>query len=268
MRIDELLSSRNVLSVRPDDTLGLALQVMVWNDVQHLPVVRDGRVLGMLSAGDILRHQCAVGAQRARLDDVTRAMTTPAITIGPEEPITAAMAKMVARRLRALPVVADDALRGIITRTDLLQHQLEVDLLPATGPTRTAADIMTPAPAVAGPATSLLDAATHMARCGIRHLPIVDGENRLQGMLSDRDLRAAIGDPNLLFVDERARAAARDRHVSEVMSLRCVSLPTTAPLAGVVQALLRDRIGAIPVVDRTQKLVGIVSYLDVLKTLG
>jgi CBS domain-containing protein len=267
MRIDELTSSRNVLTARPGDTLGLALQMMVWSGVHHLPVVRDGHPIGMLSLGDILRHQTAVGLQRGRLDEVTRAMTTPAITIAPDEPVAAAMAKMVARRIRALPVVADDVLCGIVTRTDLLRHQLEVDLTPKEGPTRTAADIMTTAPAVAGRATSLLDAATYMARCGIRHLPIVDEQNRLEGMLSDRDLRAAVGDPNILFLDERARAAARDRHAGEVMSLRCVSLPDSAPLATVIQSLLRDRVGAIPIVDRTRKLLGIVSYLDVLKTL-
>jgi CBS domain-containing protein len=56
-----------------------------------------------------------------------------------------------------------------------------------------AQDVMTSNPAAIGPEDSLGDAAAMMVQGGFRHLPVIDGDGRLAGFLSERDLRARLG---------------------------------------------------------------------------
>jgi acetoin utilization protein AcuB len=99
-----------------------------------------------------------------------------------------------------------------------------------------------------------------------RHLPVVDKNDELVGMLSDRDLREfslpyEMEFDNLTQADERETTA-----VSEVMKGDVISVHPEDPLAEVVDLILEQKIGAVPVVDPLDgSLVGIVSYVDVLR---
>ena len=53
---------------------------------------------------------------------------------------------------------------------------------------------MTPSPTVVTPETPLLDALDLMVQERFRHLPVVDDEGKLRGIVSDRDLKAALPD--------------------------------------------------------------------------
>jgi acetoin utilization protein AcuB len=109
------------------------------------------------------------------------------------------------------------------------------------------------------------EAAALLQTLEIRHLPVLDGR-QLVGMLSDRDLRgiyttAAAGGASLDEVRERFLAP-----VSGLMSADVVRTHPEASLSEVIELMLEHRIGAIPVVDPgTDDLVGIVSYVDVLR---
>jgi CBS domain-containing protein len=125
MTIREIMRERETSSVRPDDNLGLAIQMMRWSHVRHLPVVRDGEVVGILSERDVLRHSTEVGTRAARLAPVQRAMTVPAITIDADQPLAAAAWLMSGRKLGCLPVTERGRLAGMLTTTDLIRHQFE-----------------------------------------------------------------------------------------------------------------------------------------------
>lgn len=102
----------------------------------------------------------------------------------------------------------------------------------------------------------------------LRHVPVVDDEGRLVGMLSDRDLRdqgiaqiAEVGGTDRL----RARLAQR---AMTVMARHLVVLEPDDDLGVVLDRMIASRHGALPVVERgTRKLVGLVSYLDVLRAM-
>jgi CBS domain-containing protein len=267
MKIEDVMTSEGLLVLHPDDRLGLAVQMLLWGGVRHLPVVRDGRVVGVLTTGEILRHQAESGAAIAARQSVETAMRTPAITAEPHESLSAALARMLGRRIGCLPVVRDDLLVGMVTRTDLLRHQIEVTLDRATSAPPPITTIMKIAPVVAAMGTTLIEAATSMARHCIRHLPVLDGDQRVIGIVSDRDLRAAIGDPLTLFASEPALAHARSRRVGEIMTRTPTTVRETDPLPMVTERLLRDRVGAVLVVDSERRLVGIVSYVDILRAL-
>ena len=124
--------------------------------------------------------------------------------------------------------------------------------------------VMTPRPATVGPEDSLGDAAGAMAQGGFRHLPVIDADGRLVGMLSERDLRARLGTEV-----ERFPSAAFDllsEPVEATMRPDPITISRDATLRVALEILADERIGALPVLDG-ERLVGIVSYVDLLAYL-
>ena len=114
-----------------------------------------------------------------------------------------------------------------------------------------APDVMTPNPATVSPQTSVAEVWDLMRQHAVRHIPVVE-RGVLVGMVSDRDL-----------ADGLRRELSTP--VVKVMSSDVVDVDPDAELGEVVDLLVENRIGAVPVVrPETQELVGIVSYIDVL----
>lgn len=121
------------------------------------------------------------------------------------------------------------------------------------------------------PSTSVREAIRLIEDTEVRHLPVVGEEGELLGIVSDRDLRE-FRIPLMVEID-RFADADRDRTeellatpISEVMAADVVSVDSSETVESVIDAMLEYKIGAVPVVDRhTEELVGIVSYIDVLR---
>lgn len=124
--------------------------------------------------------------------------------------------------------------------------------------------VMTHGPATIGPEDSLGDAAGLMVQGGFRHLPVIDGDGALVGMLSERDLRTRLGTELERFT-EAARELLSDE-VGPAMRPDPITLPSTATVRDALEILSDERVGALPVLDG-ERLVGIVSYLDLLAFL-
>lgn len=112
-------------------------------------------------------------------------------------------------------------------------------------------DLMTPQPTVLGPRHHLKRAAEEMRLSGIRHLPIVDADENLLGLLTQRDLVAAGGD--------------LARPLSEVMRTDVKTLGADAPAREAAYLILRYAIGCVPIVEPKGKLVGIVTDTDFVR---
>lgn len=125
--------------------------------------------------------------------------------------------------------------------------------------------VMTRGPATVDDVAPLGDAAAEMAAGGFRHVPVVDAEGRLVGMVSERDLRARLGTDLRGFAS--AAGGALSERVTEVMTPDPIALPPHASLADALAVFADDRVGAVPVVDEAERLVGIVSYVDLLGTI-
>jgi len=130
-----------------------------------------------------------------------------------------------------------------------------------------ARDIMTESPVTISPSTTVVEAAEILLDNEIRHLPVVEGRE-LVGMISDRDLRG-LYIPR--FEDEDALRDAQARYdapISTLMTPDVVSLEPDADLQEIIGQLLEQKVGAIAVTDAsTGDLLGIVSYVDVLRAL-
>jgi acetoin utilization protein AcuB len=98
-------------------------------------------------------------------------------------------------------------------------------------------------------------------------LLVVDGLRRVVGILSDRDVRSAVGHPLQALEDVELSEELANMKVSHAMTREPRTVRTDSSLASLVDALLADRFGALPVVDDGDRLVGIVSYIDLLHCL-
>jgi CBS domain-containing protein len=132
----------------------------------------------------------------------------------------------------------------------------------------TAHDLMTEDPITISMTATVGQAVRTLQNLDIRHLPVVDDDGTLVGMLSDRDLRGLsfpeiVGDEYLGAIQ-----TALEAPIASLMTTDVVSVNVEADAAEIADLMLDRRIGAVPVVDTDGSLVGIVSYVDLLRELS
>ena len=99
----------------------------------------------------------------------------------------------------------------------------------------------------------------------LRHLPVIDDERHLVGLVSHRDLLRAQISTMTGLTDDQRRAREEDLLISSVMT-RDIWTVTPDTLASVAGALLADHaFGCLPVVDDDHRLVGIITEHDFLR---
>jgi acetoin utilization protein AcuB len=265
MKIRDIMRS-GAITILETDTLAAAQRMMTRARIRHLPVVSDGRLTGMLSERDVLVARAhADGEEPWWTLPVRRVMSAPAQTAGPEDSLTEVAGRLAAGKLGALPVVERGQLLGLVTVADVLEAEVRSAMEPIPVTLATASDAMTPFPIIVHPGMLLVDAVAIMRHRHVRHLPVVDEKQTIVGMLSDRDVRTAIGDP-VMFVESRTQSTAQF-HVYDVMAKPAVVVPFDVSLVELARRFADDRVGALPVVDRFGALIGIVSYVDALRVL-
>jgi len=123
-------------------------------------------------------------------------------------------------------------------------------------------DVMTKNPLVMTPAETIGQADELMTENRIRQLPVVD-EGALLGIITDRDIRSFLTQSALVEPEERAKVLRTN--VREIMTAEPLTLAPDDDLREALELLIEEKIGGIPVVDQAEGLVGIVTYVDVLR---
>lgn len=125
MRTAADLMTRELITLAEDDTLDHAQRLASRAHIRHLPVVREGLLVGLLSHGDLLR--CP--GDRRGCTAVRELMTLELKTVHPQTPLRTVFQRMRLERLGAMPVVdLERRLVGIITQHDAVlaaEHLLE-----------------------------------------------------------------------------------------------------------------------------------------------
>jgi acetoin utilization protein AcuB len=245
--------------------LSVAERIIARRRVRELPVVESGKLVGMLSAQDILDYRAdAEPGERWWRAPASEAMRPLPQTAGPDDLVSAVSDRLAASASESLPIVERGFLIGIVSATDVLDAELR-SVVPRARSRVTAADAMTDTPVTVKPTDSLIEAANLMVENQIRHLPVVE-DGRVVGMLSDRDIRTVAGDP-VRFVESRD-SGAEDLSVRDAMTEDTVTIPADRPITEIATDLIDEEVGALPVVDRAGKVIGVVSYVDALRVLA
>jgi CBS domain-containing protein len=275
MYLREMLHDR-VLTIRPEDSIDKAIVLMEEHKIRHLPVVReDGAAVGMLSDRDImegvgwlLRRERMVVADGGGTIGPRRAgeiMSTPVVTLAPDDRLEAASRLMLEKNISAIALIEQQRVAGIVTVTDLLARYLHSRNEPrgqwrfarVSGHMRICVFTLEP--------HDLLPKAVHlMRRKRIRHVPILD-QDRLIGMVSDHDIRRAVGRRAVGWAAEGPEWAA-EVTMRDIMTFDVRTISPSSTLAEAADQLLQWRIGALPVLEDS-RLVGIITGTDLLHVL-
>ena len=120
MRVSERMT-KNIITVTPETTLSEALRIVHEKKIRHLPVVAEGRLVGIVTDRDLKKVSASEATtlsvwelnyllDRVKIKDF---MIRDVISISPELPIDEAAELMIAHRIGSLPVVEDGKVVGI-----------------------------------------------------------------------------------------------------------------------------------------------------------
>jgi CBS domain-containing protein len=267
--------------------------------------------VGIVSQRDVFRQISPYAGKLGQTDSDSRALKQPLVqivtrnpkSVSLETPIQEMISIMVDNHINMVPVLVEQNLVGIVTSADILKlfirldkiHQIcsklegteqrrhFVDLLsgnsdeviPALSTVlRTVGDIMTERIACLDEEDSLAKVLEVMHKVKIRHVPIVNAQQKLVGIISDRDVLRYL--PCLrpgadAFHDRLFDVAPNNAAIKQVLhdivkrDVSCV-LPS-CDFYTAVGMLYEKNISCLPVTDEEKKLVGIVTVTDVMRGL-
>lgn len=125
-RVRHLLARKGteVWSVDVEEPVLEAIQMMADKHIGALPVTRNGELAGVISERDYARKVILLGRSSAETP-VWQIMSSPVITVSPNEDVRQCMQLMTEQRIRHLPVVAEGRMVGMISIGDLVRAVIE-----------------------------------------------------------------------------------------------------------------------------------------------
>lgn len=300
--------TRDVVTAAPDTPVREVVEVLMRRRLRSVPVVMDGRPVGIITNGDLVRR----GGLPVRLelfktfdtpqvhDVLTRLteahreageiMTSPVVSVPADMDVRHAAALMSRRKLKRVPVVdAGGRLVGIASRADLLRTlagsppagQTEAPHAAADGsqPIRTIMSEVVPTVADDALLPAVVDA---VLSTRLNRAIVVDSEKRVVGVITDSELVERLtpeAHPGLLrslmermpFVHSgipEGDVHTYGNRARDLMITDIVVAREDEPIRDVLSAMLRGNRKIMPVVDSERRLLGAVDRADLLGVLA
>jgi len=127
--VSEIMTSK-VVTTRPDDPVTKIWDMMVEKDYTGLPVVKDGKLIGMITRFDLLKGSARIGKEGERRSadsmqmPVEKFMSSPLYSVKPEDSVRTAIELMLKHNVGRMSVVDGGELVGIVDRNDLIKSYL------------------------------------------------------------------------------------------------------------------------------------------------
>ena len=128
-QVSEVMTTE-VVATRPDDHVTKIWDLMVEKDFTGLPVVKDGRPIGMITRFDLLKGTARIGKESERRSadsmqvPVEKFMSSPLYSVTPEDSVRTAIELMLKHNVGRMSVVDGGKLVGIVDRNDLIKSYL------------------------------------------------------------------------------------------------------------------------------------------------
>lgn len=268
------LATRDLIHIQPGDSADKAMALMEEHNIHHLPVIRDGKPVGIVSDHDLLR---AVGwliaRERTDVHDgavvgpqiVADIMSSPVLTASPDDRIERAAQLIIREHIGAVVLVHNDQLVGLVAESDILRCFVDDNMQFADTKWRfeKLADNMSAQVFSLRSDDPLIRALKLMRDKLIRHIPIVDN-GRLVGVISDRDVRQACFREQMEWLKDDEPPERQRTNLSDIMTAHPLKLHPDSTLSEAAGLMIEARIGALPVTDHG-KLVGIITESDLMR---
>jgi predicted transcriptional regulator len=129
IRVRDIMQVK-IVTISAGERLSTVEDIMTLGGVRHMPVVRAGTLVGVVSERDLLRASLSnlsdFGNEQRRAFlqavEIQRVMSSPAIVIPPGATVEEAAHMMSERKIGCLPVLDGDELLGMVTETDVLRY--------------------------------------------------------------------------------------------------------------------------------------------------
>ena len=120
------IMTKNPIVVSPDDIVSDVSEMMVSKKIQQLPVLKDGKLVGIITSYDLWRNlREAVNSENKTVGEV---MNTNVAKIAPKDKVKTAAELFIDRRFKTLPVVnLRNELKGVVTSFDLIKYVMKKD---------------------------------------------------------------------------------------------------------------------------------------------
>lgn len=264
--------AKDVISADPHTRLHDALRLMNKNQFRSLPVMEDGRLVGIVTKRDLLRADTTtvmkdVWDQYRIVGNLPLAniMTREVITILPEADMIQAAASLLENKITCLPVLdAADHMVGILTSSDIFRFMI-ADLKDQVSPTRVK-EYMTRAVETITPDTDIMTAQRLMSVKNFRALPVLH-DGLLVGIITRTDLLSAA--PSVATSQGRQDISVQifNTPVRYLMTSSPLTIGKEDLLSAAAQAMLENKIHSLPVMDADHNLCGIITETDLFQSV-
>jgi CBS domain-containing protein len=253
------------------------LKILKRTGISGVPVVKNKKIVGIITRKDLLR--------KPEETQLGLLMTPKPVSIGPDADIRQAARLLVEHHVRRLPVVEDGHLLGLLSVSDLIHAIAHLKIKDEIKTKYTSNTFAlweeTPLPVVG----------RIMEISGVDAIPILDNENKLQGIISERDLirNSSIEDSvgvsdfsNGTDDDEWTWESIRDNHtisfgisrvqlpnrpVKLAMVKNVVAVPHNAEVSECALKMRRARVDQLPVINGDKQLVAMLYDRDLIRCL-
>ena len=115
------IMTKDPIIAHPDDSVKETSDMMVQKRIQQIPVVKEGKLVGLITAYDLWKNSRLPNNSEDKL--VGEIMTTDILKITPKDKVGTAAELFIDRRFKTLPVVnLRNELKGVITAFDVIKH--------------------------------------------------------------------------------------------------------------------------------------------------
>ena len=253
------------------------LKILKRTGISGVPVIKHKKIVGIITRKDLLR--------KPEETQLGLLMTAKPLTIAPDARVSEAARILVTKKIRRLPVVEDGHLLGLLSVADLIhaiaQKKIKDEIKNAYTSQTFALWEETPLPVVG----------RVMEISGVDAIPILDAENRLQGIISERDLIRSSSIEDSVGVsdfsngtddDEWTWESIRDNHtisfgISKVqlpnrpvklaMVKNVIAVPANAEVSECALKMRRARVDQLPVINGDKRLVAMLYDRELIRAL-
>jgi CBS domain-containing protein len=269
--------TQDVVSVEIPGNRDDVLKILKRTGISGVPVLKEKKLVGIITRKNLLR--------KSEETQLGLLMTPDPVTIAPDAPLSEAATLIIKHNVRRLPVVKDEELVGLISVADLIHAIAQLRIKDEIKERFTSQTFAlweeTPLPLVG----------RIMEISGFEAIPILDGESKLQGIVSERDLirNSLIEDmvevsdfSNGTDDDEWTWESIRDMHtisygiskiqlplrpVKTAMIKNVIAVPQNAEVSECALKMRRSRVDQLPVINGDKRLVAMLFDRDLVKVL-